>query len=151
MAYWVICSWWMVWTPLTVYGPLSFVVVFARKTATPVLSSGGVFILRLQTGIEPGDTPGMEAVQVIGVGSNFYGLLPLCLFATPLTSSCPGLYLFSTSKLPLTYNFGLLRHLVTLYYAMMLFHLQIPWLTSPFYILVKVLKDGMRLVRVIIL
>ena len=64
---------------------------------------------------------------MIGVDSQLsHGLLSLSLFATPLTSSCPDLYLFSTLKLLLTYNFGFLRHLMALYCLRVIFHLLLP-------------------------
>lgn len=104
--------------------PPVIVIVLSGKRSTLVFSSKGDFILRLQIGIEPGDPPGMEAAVMIGIDSQFsHG--PLCLLATPLSSSCPTLCLFSTSKLLLTYNFGLLRHFMALYYLMVHFHLQL--------------------------
>lgn len=97
-----------------------------ERDPPPAFSSEGDFTLRLQIGIEHGDPPRIEAALVIGVDSQLsQGLLSLSLFVTLLTS-CPALYLFSTLKLLLTYNFGFLRHLMALYYLRVLFHLLLP-------------------------
>lgn len=108
------------------------VTVFARERSTPAFSSKEDLILRLQTRIEPGDPPGMEGTLVIGIDPQLsYELLSLSLLGTPLTSSCPILFLFSTSKLLLPYNIVLPRHLMALHYLMVLFSPPAPTTNWP--------------------
>ena len=121
-----------------------------EKRPNPTFSSEGVFILRLQIGIKPRDAPGMEAPLALGVESQLsHGPQSRSLLTTLLTSSCPTLCLFSTPKLLLTYDFGLLRSLMALCPLRVLF--QLPYLTRPAYFLVKIFKDGMWLVQIITL
>lgn len=108
------------------------IILFARKRSSPAFSSEGDFILRLQTGTKLEDLPGMEAALVIGVDPQLsYRLLSLSVLGASLTSSCPTLYLFFTSKLLLPHNFSLPTQWLCITLGCFS-HLQLPQPTSSF-------------------
>ena len=111
------------------------IILFARKRSSPAFSSKGDFILRLQTGIELEDLPGMEATLVIGVDSqlsyrllSFYSSCPTDFF---MSYSVSFLYLKASATLT-SFNFSLPTQWLCITLGCFS-HLQFPQPTSSFY------------------
>lgn len=76
------------------------VVLYTRRRSSPDFLSKGDFVLRLQTGIEPKDPPGMEAaLQLVLVSNSLISFSSWCPTDFLMSYSVPFLYLRAFASL----------------------------------------------------